>query len=66
MTKERAVIMLMILVAVALAAYGLLTTGRIGVATATVTGTVHSSPINVDKLGGQGLVEAALWWPEAG
>ena len=66
MTKERAVILLMILVAVALLAYALLTTGRIGEATATITGTVRPSSINGERPGGQGLVGAVLWWPEAG
>lgn len=65
MTKERAVIVLMILVAGALLAYGLLTTGRIGEVSATATGAVRPSASNGEKLGGQGLVGAVLWWPEA-
>jgi hypothetical protein len=64
MTKERAVILLMIVVAAALLAFAVLTTGRIGETAATVTGAV-SPAVDEGAVGSRGLVGAVLWWPEA-
>ena len=63
MTKERAVIVLMIVVAAALPAFAVLTIGGVGETTATVTGAV--SPADEGAVGSRGLVGAVLWWPEA-